>query len=93
MRNANKYIVNKDNASWKEVDGEIVIINFETTHYYSLNKSGTFIWKLISEEPIPLKEIIFSVSQYFGQDENTIRQDVNQLISNLEEENLIVSKE
>lgn len=43
------YEVNQDNTAWREVDGEVVVINAATTRYYSLNKTGSYLWRLLLE--------------------------------------------
>jgi hypothetical protein len=32
---------------WKEVGDKIVVLHLDTGHYYSLNTTGSFIWKSI----------------------------------------------
>lgn len=93
MESTKKYSINKDNSSWKEVDGEIVIINFETTNYYSLNKTGSHIWKLLTTGEFNFNEISLSVSEAYGQEENVILKDVKDLLSHLKEENLLIIRE
>ncbi len=93
MENKKKYSINNENSSWKEVDGEIVIINLETTHYYSLNKTGTFIWNQLTNNELNFNEIILMTCEAFGQEEKNIKDDVIELLDHFEEENLVVVKE
>jgi hypothetical protein len=93
MDKEKKYSCNKDEASWKLVDDEVVIINFETTYYYSLNATGSYVWQLLENEASTLPEIISSVSTHFDVSEKDIQNDVTNLINELCEENLILEKE
>lgn len=90
MGKEKKYIYNQEGASWKIVDDEVVIINFETTHYYSLNATGSYVWRLLEKEAIPLSQIITSVSKYFDVPEDVVQNDVTTLIDDLYKEKLIL---
>lgn len=84
-----KYRVNTARATWRILDGEAVIINNETSYYYSLNTTGTFVWNLLLENDMGLDEIIRRVSLHYGQDEAAIADDVRSIIENLYNEKLI----
>ena len=34
--------------TWRKVNDEAVILNLETSVYYSVNNTGTFIWELLA---------------------------------------------
>jgi len=84
-----KYSVNKDNATWRILDGEAVIINNETSFYYSLNQTGTYIWNLLLEKELSLEEIIEKVSIYYQQKKEDIIDDIKKVLDDLAEEKLI----
>ncbi len=84
-----KYSVNKDNATWRILDGEAVIINNETSFYYSLNQTGTYIWNLLLEKELSLEEIIEKVSIYYQQKKEDIIDDIKKVLDDLAEERLI----
>jgi len=84
-----KYSVNKDNATWRILDGEAVIINNETSFYYSLNQTGTYIWNLLLEKELSLEEIIEKVSIYYQQKKEDIIDDIKKVLDDLVEEKLI----
>ncbi len=35
-----------ENASWKEIDGLVIVVNVETGAYYSLNETASVVWTL-----------------------------------------------
>ena len=35
-------------VTWRKAGEEAVILNLETSEYYSANETGTFIWELLS---------------------------------------------
>jgi len=86
----NKYSINTEITSWKELDGEAVIINFENTYYYSLNATGTYIWNLLLRKDLSADEITQEVSTHFNESVNNVKDDVGVLLKDLFEENLIL---
>jgi hypothetical protein len=84
-----KYSVNKDNAVWRILDGEAVIINNQTSFYYALNKAGTYIWQLLLDNELTLEEIVKRVSAYYQKEEEEIIDDIKQVLSDLDKEQLI----
>jgi hypothetical protein len=84
------YYLNSTQTSWKELDGQAVIIHFETTHYYSLNETGTFIWKLLDKKPRSESDILQEVSSQYGRAASEISTDIKNLLKHLVNENLIM---
>jgi hypothetical protein len=35
--------------SWREIDGEVVAIDVQTSTYFSANSSGAILWQMLSE--------------------------------------------
>ncbi len=87
-----KYRVNSSLATWRVLDGEAVIINNETSYYYSLNKTGTYIWGLLVDDEMSVDEVVESVSSEYGLDGETIRQDITAILDNLYKEKLVEGK-
>ncbi len=83
------FVANKENTSWRIVDGEAVVIHLETTHYYSLNPTGTFIWNLIADKPLAESAIVASVAEHYDQTPEQVAGDVENLLSELLQEKLI----
>ena len=84
-----KYSVNRDSATWRILDGEAVIINNETSFYYSLNKTGTYIWNLLLEQEWSLEEIVEKVGSRYQQKEGEILEDIKNILDNLTGEKLV----
>jgi hypothetical protein len=84
-----KYTVNKQNSSFRILDGEAVIISSETSYYYSLNKTGTFIWNLLLEEEQSLEEIVKKVSSHYEQASEAIHDKIAELLEDLVREKLV----
>jgi hypothetical protein len=84
-----KYSVNKQNSTWRILDGEAVIINAETSYYYSLNRTGTFIWNLLLDDEKTLEEIVQEVSSRYEQTKEAIVDKIEELLQDLVREKLI----
>lgn len=84
-----KFTVNKQNSTFRILDGEAVIISSETSYYYSLNKTGTFIWNLLLEEEKTLDEIVEKVSSHYEQEKEAITGKIEELLLDLVREKLV----
>jgi hypothetical protein len=87
-----RYAVNRDNARWRIVDGEAVVINLASTHYYSLNKTGTFIWNLLVDRECSLDDLAREVATRYGRNLDTVLPDVRSVVDDLTREDLVVTR-
>jgi Coenzyme PQQ synthesis protein D (PqqD) len=87
-----RYTVNVDNAFWRNLDGEAVIINVETSHYYSLNATGTYIWTLLADGALTLEEIVARVAEKYSRPAAEISDDVERILEHLSTENLVTTR-
>jgi hypothetical protein len=69
-------------------DDEVVIIDFETGSYYSLDKVGTHVWSLI-ERGATLGEIVESLARSYHGSRPQIESAVQRFTSELQEQNLV----
>lgn len=44
-----RYEVRQRDLSWREVDGEVVVLDLTSSTYLSLNGSGTVLWLALAE--------------------------------------------
>lgn len=44
-----------ETVTWRKTGEEAVILNLETSEYFSANETGTFIWELLSAGQSPEK--------------------------------------
>jgi hypothetical protein len=88
-----RHSVHRQNARWRIVDGETVVINLTSTHYYSLNKTGTYVWNLLVEGGQSVDDLAGAVAARYGKPLDVVRGDVRALIDDLRREELIVATE
>jgi len=82
-----------DAVAWREVDGEFVLISVETTRYYSLNASGSDVWRILLDGPRTGASIAAVLASHHGSDPVTVAADVDALLQDLASEGLLQSEE
>ncbi len=85
-----KLKANEKSVRWRKVDGEAVLINVDTTYYYSLNRTGTIIWELLLKESHDAEEIVSFVAERFRAEADKVREDVQALLGQLRDEGLVL---
>lgn len=87
--NNQRFRVNTPTVTHETIDGEAVIINLDTGNYYSLVEEGSFIWSLM-EKGASATEVQNVVLQNYQGDAPEIDRGVQELLTQLQQENLIV---
>ena len=86
-----RYHIDTDKVVWRNLSGEAIILNLETGHYYSLNKTGTLIWSLLCENK-DSEEIIDRVVGKYRISKEKAKEDMEALVALLENVNLLLPK-
>lgn len=63
---------------WKEIGEQVVVLHFETGRYYSLNPSGSLIWKGVLANQSPEK-IVADLCDEYDVDEKIAMADVQEM--------------
>lgn len=72
----------KPNITWRVVDGEALILDLNSGHYFSLNPVATEIWEALqSGAEVPL--IIQTVSVKYKIEARVVENDLHELITDL----------
>ncbi len=83
-----RYCVNEPSVISEVIDGETIVLNFESGHYYSFNPTASEIWLRVSSgDPVALASE--HVARRFAGDPATIRGEVEDFVRRLAEERLI----
>ena len=77
-----------ENALAQEVNGEIVILHYESEFYYTLNAVGSKVWHLFTESE-NMETVIQQLVQIYLVDETTLRHDTSKFVEELVEEELL----
>jgi hypothetical protein len=74
---------------WRELDGEIVLLNVVTGLYYGLDAAGAPVWRLLANAPTSVQSMRdVLVAQYDG-DPAIIERDLLQLAGKLADAQLL----
>jgi hypothetical protein len=73
---------------FQEIEGEAVLLDLTNEQYFGLNKVGTRMWLLLSEEGEPT-QVLTRLQREFKVDEETLKNDLSVLISELGQQGLI----
>lgn len=72
-----------------DLDDGAVLLDLDTTAYYSLNRTAVGIWKLIPDEPVVVEAIAARVAEKYDVDPERALASVKRLLTTLEHEKLI----
>lgn len=86
----NVYTINRMKIIEETIDGEVIIINLDKGHYFSLNGTGTDIWKYI-KLGTSISDISANIKASYSDPKNSIEHSINKLLKNLLEEELIIA--
>jgi hypothetical protein len=80
--------INSPQVIHETIDGEVVIVSLDTGNYYSLDKTGAYIWNLI-EKNLSRSHIVESLTQHFEGKHDDIEKALHLLVEDLMREGLI----
>lgn len=89
MEPATRYRVNKPRVAHEIIDNEVVIIDFETGSYFSLEGAGANIWACIDGGAALGEMVEFVAARYSGSHAH-VETAVGRLVAELQQESLIV---
>ncbi len=78
------------NVPWRTVDGKGILVDLESGFYFSLNKTGQFIWGQIDGERT-MTEIASRLVEHFEVEDEMALKDCLELAQRLYDQGLIVS--
>lgn len=71
-----------------EIDGEMVILNIESGHFFQLNQIGSRIWEAL-ETPTTLGDLYRAMEDRFDVDQQTCRRDIAEFVDLLSKNDLV----
>jgi len=88
MSDAARYRLRKNGVSWRELDGQIVVLDLESSKYVTVSGAGAVIW----EHLVPgasIDEIVDALVEVFDIDQATARADTEAFLEDLRQRNLL----
>jgi len=88
MLPSDAFRINTSRVAHQTLDGEAIIIDFDSGTYYSTGGSGAIIWQEIASNA-PVSGIVETLNRKYMGDAETIRHSLDQFLDELEREALI----
>ena len=76
-----------DDAIFREMDGEAVVLNLESGTYFGLDPVGTRVWQLLETHP-SLRDVFERMQQEFDVEPALLEHDLVRLVGQLAEKGL-----
>jgi len=77
-----------DGVIWRDVGGDVVILNVETGIYFGLDGSGGQIWRELVEHG-SIEKTLKSLKQQFDAEPDELRRDLDDLLNQFVEKRLV----
>jgi hypothetical protein len=77
-----------DAVEWREVEGEIVALDLDSSEYLAVNRTGTVIWPLLVDGATR-EELAAQLAGRYEIDQATAERDIDQFVSTLSERGLL----
>ena len=74
---------------WRDVDGEIVLLNLATGEYFGLDGAASRIWQLLDDTGVSVMALCDALSTEFEVDRATVDIDVTALVADLVSHQLV----
>lgn len=83
-----KVRLRSDGVPWREVEGEVVALDLETSSYFAVNKTGAVLWPAL-RQGATRGELVARLSASFGVDQATAAEDLEVFLASLREHGLL----
>lgn len=78
-------------VSWREVDGEIIALDLDSSTYFTTNSTGTVLWNVLNDGAT-IDQLVEALQSHFDIDDDTAERDVRAFLSLLETNGLVESE-
>jgi hypothetical protein len=83
-----RFAVDEDRVVYEVLEGEVVVVNLDTGHYYILDNTAAEIWQRLVDGATPA-EVVHALSIRHPADGETIREAVRSFVEQLAQEGLL----
>jgi hypothetical protein len=88
MNDESRFRLRKNGVSWRELDGQIVVLDLESSKYVTVSGAGAVIWEHLVAGA-SLDELVDALIEVFDIDVATARVDTESFLDDLRERNLL----
>ncbi len=82
----------QDGLNWREIDGEVVVLDNERSHYLNLNPTGCVLWLMLAEGATA-RQLADKLVEEFDVTEATARSDVEAFVASCRHNGLLAAPE
>ena len=83
-----KFIKRCDNVPYKEVEGELLLLDLKSGNYFGLNPTGKFIWEMLNGTKTRT-DIVKALKKRFKLREDSAKKHAESFLKELKKYNLI----
>jgi hypothetical protein len=83
-----RFRLRTEGLNWREIDGEVVVLDVEQSHYLNLNPTGSVMWLMLADGTTA-SELVERLIQEFDVDTQTARTDVTAFLASCRENGLL----
>ncbi len=78
----------REDVTWQEVDGHVVVLDLRSSLYLELNPAGSLLWSALLDgaEPDALAQVLVSA---YGLDVSAARADTEAFLASLRQQDLL----
>ena len=80
-----------DNYSWRDVKGELIVLNLDSGEYFTFNEIGRTLWLALSEGKA-LKEAVDTILKEYDTKEGEVLGDIKSYLQGLLDEGLLTTE-
>jgi hypothetical protein len=77
-----------DQIEWREVEGEVVVLDLSDSSYFAINKTGAALWHELVEG-CTREQLVARITDRFTVDEPTALRDVDAFLGTVRERGLL----
>ena len=77
-----------DEITWREIDGDLVVLDLSSSTYFTANASGSLLMKQLAEEQTP-DQLIEALVAAFDIPEQLAQQDVERFVDELDRRGML----
>lgn len=77
-----------EGLNWREIDGEVVVLDVARSHYLNLNGTGCVLWLMLAEGTTE-RQLVDKLIEEFDVTEPTARNDVEAFVASCRENGLL----
>ena len=79
-----------EDVIWRELGGEIVVLDLATNHYFGFSGAGSDIWRLIAEHGASDRVLEELKALYNDADPAVLRNDFDKMVSDLTTKGMLI---